>query len=195
MGGKALPTEAEWEFAARGGVDREESDRSSELTLGGRHVADPWQGSLPTANQESDDYFRTSAIGAFSANGYGLLDMVGKVWEWTADWDQNHARSSKPCRNSTAPRVASSRDGSGAERSMARRVPKGGPFLGTPNVSQGCRPAARLAQTIDTTTCHIGFRRVVRKILTDASSECRDGDPGNGSLGPEAKQTREWTLP
>ena len=84
--GKELPTESEWEFAARGGLDGAEFAWGDEFTPGGRHMANTWQGEFPRENPRSDGYARTSPVRAFPANGYGVHDMIGNVWEWTIDW-------------------------------------------------------------------------------------------------------------
>ncbi len=84
--GKDLPTEAEWEFAARGGLDGAEFAWGDQFTPGGEHMANTWQGEFPRQNLNVDGYERTSPVTAFPPNGYGLHDMIGNVWEWTSDW-------------------------------------------------------------------------------------------------------------
>ena len=84
--GKEIPTEAEWELAARGGLDGAEFAWGDELNPDGRWMANTWQGEFPVQNTRDDGYERTSPVGAFPANGYGLYDMIGNVWEWVADW-------------------------------------------------------------------------------------------------------------
>ena len=91
--GKDLPTEAEWEFAARGGLDGAEFAWGDEFTPGGEHMANTWQGEFPRQNLNEDGYERTSPVTAFPPNGYGLHDMIGNVWEWTTDWYHAEARS------------------------------------------------------------------------------------------------------
>ena len=163
--GKALPTEAEWEFAARGGLEEAEFAWGEEFMPGGVHMANTWQGEFPWQNLATDGHIGTSPVGAFPANGYGLLDVAGNVWEWTTDWFQHHEQlQGKPCCTLENPRggcMEDSHDPAVPVR-IPRRVMKGGSHLCAPNYCRRYRPAARMAQPIDTSTNHLGFRCVVR---------------------------------
>lgn len=164
--GKSLPTEAEWEYAARGGLDRKAFAWGDELNPDGRVMANTWQGSFPFENTLEDGFERTSPVRTYPANGFGLYDMIGNVWEWTADWyREKHEKPAKSCCIPSNPRggteAESRREGEpGAQ--FGRKVLKGGSHLCAPNYCQRYRPAARYAQTIDTSTSHIGFRCVRR---------------------------------
>ncbi|MFI8608119.1 formylglycine-generating enzyme family protein [Pseudomonas sp. NPDC077649] len=165
--GKDLPTEAEWELAARGGLERAEYAWGHEFTPEGRHMANTWQGSFPSVNELQDGYLRTSPVRAFPANGYGLFDMIGNVWEWTSDWyaSGHEADAKKPCcipKNPRGGREAESYDPCQPEVKIPRKVLKGGSHLCAPNYCRRYRPAARHAEAIDTSTCHVGFRCVSR---------------------------------
>ena len=166
--GKELPTEAEWEFAARGGLDQAEFAWGDEFMPGGAPMANTWQGEFPRENLEQDGYARTSPVTAFPPNGYGLHDMIGNVWEWTVDWWSTGHPSDAPkaCCIPSNPRggpAAASFDPCQPAIKIPRKVLKGGSHLCAPNYCRRYRPAARHAEAIDTSTSHVGFRCVVRE--------------------------------
>lgn len=163
--GKALPTEAEWEFACRGGLDRKRYAWGDSFQPGGRFMANTWQGDFPDQQLALHGFAGTSPVGSFPPNGYGLLDMIGNVWEWTADWFAMPGAGSKSCcipSNPTGGSEAGSIDPQASLARLPRRVIKGGSHLCAPNYCQRYRPAARAAQAIDSGTSHIGFRCIVR---------------------------------
>jgi formylglycine-generating enzyme required for sulfatase activity len=146
--GAALPTETEWEYAASSAT-RSEFAWGDTLIPDGVHMANVWQGEFPMVNLRSDGFERTSPVGSFPANRFGLFDMIGNVWEWTSSAFGTHRAGSACC----------GADGEGTQE----KVMKGGSFLCAPNYCQRYRPAARMRQTADTSTCHLGFRVVVRE--------------------------------
>lgn len=166
--GKDLPTEAEFEYAARGGLEGAEYAWGDELAPGGAMLANYWQGLFPFANQMLDGWERTSPVGTYPANGYGLLDMIGNTWEWTRDWWSDRPelpKSGKSCCTLSNPRGARLKDSFDPRQPavrIGRKVLKGGSHLCAANYCQRYRPAARHPEMIDTATSHIGFRCVVR---------------------------------
>ena len=162
---KSLPTEAEWEYAARGGLEAKPYPWGDELEPGGRILANYWLGMFPWENLRTGGYVGTSAIGTYAANGYGLYDMIGNVWEWTSDW-----YALPPTKAPGAACCIPKNPGGGAESQsydpctpdilIGRKVLKGGSHLCAPNYCRRYRPAARYAQPVDTATSHVGFRCV-----------------------------------
>ncbi len=151
--GKELPTEAEWEYAARGGLEGAAFVWGDEEFPGGVPAANTWQGRFPWENLRLDGHEGTSPVATFPPNGHGLFDMAGNVWEWTTDFFT-------PSENGGAPACCAPPLMPG-ER-FPRRVIKGGSHLCAPNYCLRYRPAARQGETIDTATGHIGFRCIVR---------------------------------
>jgi sulfatase modifying factor 1 len=163
--GKELPTEAEWEFAARGGLDGAEFAWGDSFEPEGKPMANTWQGEFPWQNLLTDGYENTSPVGIFPANGYGLHDMIGNVWEWTTDWYAGSHPQQKSCcmpQNPRGPREDESYDPRQPEIRIPRKVIKGGSHLCAPSYCKRYRPAARHAEPVDTSTCHLGFRCIRR---------------------------------
>lgn len=167
---KRLPTEAEFEFASRGGLDHKRYVWGDEFMPGGKHMANTFQGNFPETNTAEDGYVATSPVGSFPANGYGLFDMAGNVWQWTSDWYradyyQTLAASGEVAVNPTGP--ADSLDPS--EPGVRKRVQRGGSFLCTDQYCARYIAGGRGKGEPDTATNHLGFR-------------CVRGSKGNPSI-------------
>jgi formylglycine-generating enzyme required for sulfatase activity len=165
--GKELPSEAEWEFAARGGLDHKTYTWGDEFAPKGRMMANTWQGEFPWENLLLDRFEGTSPVKSFPPNGYGLYDMAGNVWEWTSDFyqPQHPDEMRHTCCAPSNPRVLNAEasfDVTQPGANIPRRVTKGGSHLCAPNYCHRYRPAARQGEPVDTSTAHIGFRCIVR---------------------------------
>lgn len=153
--GKSLPTETQWEFAARGGL------KDKIFAWGNTYnpkKANTWQGEFPVKNSQQDGYFGTAPVGSFPPNGYGLYDMTGNVWEWTQDYYHYGHDSKSQQVNPVVSKETESFDP--RDPNVIKHVIKGGSYLCSRNYCSRFRPSAREAQSSDTGTSHIGFRLV-----------------------------------
>lgn len=159
--GKALPTEAQWEVAARGGLEGAFYSWGNELRPKGQRMANIWDGTFPWQNLKSHGP-GTESVRSYLPNGYGLYNMIGNVWEWTRDWYRESIATESTACCLTNPGGGTLEESFDPQmpNSIPRKVLKGGSFLCAANYCRRYRPAARRPETIDTSTCHIGFRCV-----------------------------------
>ncbi len=158
--GKRLPTEAEWEFAARGGLSGKIYPWGNEAVDAGKPKGNFWEGHFPDKNVQADHYYYTAPVGSFAANGYGLYDMAGNVWEWCADYYNNtyyrETNKAGGVRNPRGPERSFDPD----EPYAKKRVIRGGSFLCNESYCSGYRVARRMKSTEDSGMEHLGFRCV-----------------------------------
>jgi formylglycine-generating enzyme required for sulfatase activity len=169
--GKRLPTEAEWDFASRGGLEGKKYSWGDEFQPGGKYQANTWQGHFPETNADEDGFPRLAPVKSFPPNGYGLHDMIGNVWEWCSDWYRPDTyrldAGSSPVVNPTGPEKSYDPD----EPYQPKRVTRGGSFLCSANFCTNYRPSARRGTATDSGMSHLGFRCVLSPEMHNRTSQ------------------------